>query len=91
MAQGRILSLHFMASFPEFELLKQQYHEQNVFDSPLVALCLSWLRQDRDRERKKKRDDPEAPLKSTEKVATQWDELSENTEKFGDKYYNYWK
>ncbi|RUS35354.1 hypothetical protein BC938DRAFT_471637 [Jimgerdemannia flammicorona] len=91
MTQGTIVSLNSLHSFPELELFKQYNREHGIFDSPLVALCLSWLRQDRDRERKRKRGDLEAPLESTGKAITRWDELSEDMKKYGDRYYNYWK
>jgi CCR4-NOT complex subunit CAF16 len=59
-------------------------------DSPLMALCLSLLRKDKEREKAKKAQgkllaiDPNTGLPHTK-----WDDLSEDMKTYGDKYVSF--
>ncbi|ORX88534.1 P-loop containing nucleoside triphosphate hydrolase protein [Basidiobolus meristosporus CBS 931.73] len=83
MAEGALVELVDYNSFPELEEIKSQ--PGIVLDSPLLRLVERWLREDSKELKKKRRE-----LRGY-KEHTKWDELSENVDKFGDKYYNYWK
>ncbi|KAI8087586.1 P-loop containing nucleoside triphosphate hydrolase protein [Gilbertella persicaria] len=85
-ADGKVLSLNDVNNFPEFEAIKQKHRERNLVDSPLMALCYSWLREDRQRLRNQKPIDPATGLPHSK-----WDEMSDNMKKYADKYYDYWK
>jgi CCR4-NOT complex subunit CAF16 len=80
------LSLNDVKEFPLFDEIKRKYKEQSRVDSPLTTLCITWLREDRDRHRNVKTIDPATGLPHSK-----WDEMSENMKRNGDKYYNYWK
>lgn len=56
---------------------------RNSFDSPLLTLVEQWLREDFEKDRMTAR-------RKLDRAPSRWDELSENTRKYGDKYYNYW-
>ncbi|KAK9761910.1 CCR4-NOT regulatory complex component [Basidiobolus ranarum] len=82
-AQGTVTELVDYNHFPELDEVKNQ--PGVVLDSPLLRLVERWLREDSKEVKKKRRE-----LRGL-KEHTKWDELSENVDKFGDKYYNYWK
>lgn len=85
-ADGKVLSLHDVSNFPEYDAIKAHHIAKQRVDSPFTTLCLGWLRDDRERLRNRKRIDPATGLPHSK-----WDELSDNMKKYGDKYYNYWK
>ncbi|KAI8142923.1 P-loop containing nucleoside triphosphate hydrolase protein [Fennellomyces sp. T-0311] len=86
MADGTILSKHDVNDFPEFDELKKRHKEEGVMDSPLMALCYKWLKEDMKRpvEEDKKNVEEETGLPHS-----RWDELKD-IKKYGDKYYDYW-
>src|SRR6266498_4251711 len=66
-------------------------------DSPLLKVVEQWLREDlreirllQTEKRKKSEHERDKVLLCEEKPITNWDILSDNVEKHGDKYYNYW-
>jgi CCR4-NOT complex subunit CAF16 len=85
-ADGSILSLNAVKDFPQLEQIKDQHRERMLSDSPFTTLCLHWLRDDRERLRNLKKIDPATGLPHSN-----WDDMSDNMKKYGDKYYNYWK
>ncbi|RCH85936.1 CCR4-NOT regulatory complex component [Rhizopus azygosporus] len=82
-ADGTCLSFDDVSNFPLLEKIKQEQKDSS--DSPLMTLCLGWLKEDRDRLRNKKQLDPATGLPHSK-----WDEMSENMKAYGDKFYNYW-
>ncbi|KAI0224489.1 CCR4-NOT regulatory complex component [Massospora cicadina] len=85
-----------LADFPE--LLDAIKHTQaqvargEISDSPLLKVVEKWLQQDFFA--RLQAGDTRAHLGSgvgTSAVTTLWDSLSEDVDKYGDKYYNYWK
>jgi CCR4-NOT complex subunit CAF16 len=65
--------------------------------SPLLKVVEQWLREDlrelrllQAEERKKAEQERDRVLLGEEKPKTKWDTLSDNVDKYGDKYYNYW-
>ncbi|KAI9322565.1 P-loop containing nucleoside triphosphate hydrolase protein [Dichotomocladium elegans] len=88
MMDGTVLSKNDMSNFKELEEIKEYHSQHKLMDSPLMALCYKWLREDRDRSLAKI-NKPEEP--ATGLPHSKWDELSEDMKKNGDKYYNYWK
>ncbi|KAH8555784.1 P-loop containing nucleoside triphosphate hydrolase protein [Umbelopsis sp. PMI_123] len=91
-ADGTAISIHHVDDYPEFDAFKQRHMNEKRIDSPLMALCLSLLRKDKEREKAKKAQgklpaiDPNTGLPHTK-----WDDLSEDMKTYGDKYFNYWK
>lgn len=86
---GTIVSMNNMKSFAELDEIKAYHQKQGLLDSPLMALCYRWLREDRERLRNKKQQQQLEP--GTGLPHTKWDELKDDMDKHGDKYYNYWK
>ena len=65
--------------------------------SPLLKVVEQWLRDDlrelrllQAEERKKVEQERNQVLLGEEKPKTKWDDLSENADEYGDRYYNYW-
>ncbi|KAI7854248.1 P-loop containing nucleoside triphosphate hydrolase protein [Circinella umbellata] len=87
MADGAILVKQDMKNFPEFEALKKYHQEHGLMDSPLMALCYNWLKEDKKRHDSKVK----VPLEpDTGLPHSKWDELKDDMKQYGDKYYNYW-
>jgi CCR4-NOT complex subunit CAF16 len=87
MAEGTTLSLNHVNNYPEFDLFKTRHLKENRIDSPLMALCLSLLRQDQARERAKKAAGHKPQIDAwTGQPHTRWDDLSEDMKSHGDKY-----
>ncbi|CDS08096.1 hypothetical protein LRAMOSA02045 [Lichtheimia ramosa] len=84
-SDGSVVSMEDMNNCKELEDIKQYHRDNNILDSPLMALCYKWLREDYARQKAK----PVDP--STGQPHTKWDDLSEDMKHHGDKYYNYWK
>ncbi|KAL1924705.1 uncharacterized protein VTP21DRAFT_4359 [Calcarisporiella thermophila] len=85
MVKGTVVQTHEITNFPEFDAFREYHQKHRIADSPLMAMCLTWLKQDRAllRREKLKNKDEHKP--------TRWEELSEDMKTFGDRYYNYWK
>ncbi|OZJ02014.1 hypothetical protein BZG36_05203 [Bifiguratus adelaidae] len=91
MADRTVLSCNSTETSPEYNLFKQYHKEQQLLDSPLMSLCIDWLRRDKERLlRARQAQGSERRLSETDKPKTRWDELSEDMKTYGDKYYNYW-
>lgn len=79
---------------------KQQLTNRQLYrnmGSPLLKVVEQWLREDlrelrllQAEERKKAEQERDKVLLGEEKPKTKWDILSDNVDKYGDKYYNYW-
>ncbi|CAG8750054.1 13115_t:CDS:2 [Dentiscutata erythropus] len=72
------------------------YYRKNM-ESPLLKVVEQWLREDfqelrllQAEERKKAEQEQDKVLLGEEVPRTKWDDLSENVNAYGDKYYNYW-
>ncbi|KAG0172800.1 CCR4-NOT regulatory complex component [Apophysomyces sp. BC1015] len=85
-ADGTVLAIHDMDKFEELEKIKEYHAKHRILDSPLMGLCYKWLRDDRQRQMNVKQIDP-----STGQPHTKWDDLSEDMQSHGDKFFNYWK
>ncbi|CAO3675828.1 unnamed protein product [Umbelopsis vinacea] len=91
-SDGTTVSLNHVNSYPEFDSFKERHRKENRIDSPLMALCLSLLRQDKIREKEKRARGQMPQIDArTGQPHTKWDELSEDMKTYGDKYFNYWK
>jgi CCR4-NOT complex subunit CAF16 len=87
MADGTTMSLNRTDNYPEFDAFKTRHKEENRIDSPLMALCLSLLRQDKKRQRATNASGDKSQIDSwTGQPHTKWDELSEDMKSYGDKY-----
>jgi CCR4-NOT complex subunit CAF16 len=89
MSEGKMSDVRALDDhFEELEAIKKENYERRSLDSPLMELCYKWLRNDRKRRLAHKEPpvDPETGLPHTH-----WDDLGADMEKYGDKYYNYWK
>jgi CCR4-NOT complex subunit CAF16 len=86
-SDGTTLSLNHVNNYPEFDSFKERHIKEHRIDSPLMALCLSLLRQDKIRE-KARRASGQLPQidPRTGQPHTKWDELSEDMKTYGDKY-----
>lgn len=89
-SEGTILSMNDMKNFPELQEIKKYHQEHDLQDSPLMALCYKWLREDREKHERQRRNEPTTTTGGGV-PQTRWDVLSEDTDRYGDKYYNYWK
>ena len=87
MADGTVLSKHDVKNFPEFDELKQMQRDRGFADSPLMALCYKWLKEDAKRPIGYAKTHVE---EETGMPHSRWDELKD-INKYGDKYYDYWK
>ena len=87
MADGAVLVKQDVNNFPEFEALKKYHRENGLMDSPLMALCYNWLKEDKKRyhDKAKEQLEPDTGLPHSK-----WDELKDDMKQYGDKYYNYW-
>ncbi|KAI9259074.1 P-loop containing nucleoside triphosphate hydrolase protein [Sporodiniella umbellata] len=85
-ADGTCLAMHDLKNFPELDEKKKEHRMRDSLDAPLTALCMDWLREDRNRLRNKKQIDPATGLPHSK-----WSDMSENMNQNGDKYFNYWK
>jgi hypothetical protein len=73
--------------YPEFDAFKERHLDERRIDSPLMALCLSLLREDKARERAKKAQGKLPPVDPrTGQLHTRWDDLSDDMKTYGDKY-----
>ncbi|GES92196.1 glutamate-rich WD repeat containing [Rhizophagus clarus] len=101
--RGNIVAFHdFHKNFPELENMissigKQQLTNNRNMGSPLLKVVEQWLREDlrelrllQAEERKKAEQERDKVLLGEEKAKTKWDVLSDDVDKYGDKYYNYW-
>ncbi|CAO3683824.1 unnamed protein product [Umbelopsis ramanniana] len=91
-SDGTTISIHAVNDYPEFDAFKERHLDERRIDSPLMALCLSLLREDKARERAKKAQGKLPPVDPrTGQLHTRWDDLSDDMKTYGDKYFNYWK
>ncbi len=75
---GKVIAVHPFDNFPEL----QDAMKSSGFDSPLLKVVECWLADDLAATKAKRQE-----LASSK---TQWDRLSEDVRKHGDKFYNYW-
>ncbi|KAF7727888.1 CCR4-NOT regulatory complex component [Apophysomyces ossiformis] len=85
-ANGTVLAFHSMDDFPELAEVHAHHVRHGLVDSPLMGLCYKWLRDDRQRHLNYRQIDA-----TTGQPHTKWDDLSEDMQGHGDKYFNYWK
>ncbi|CAO3613070.1 unnamed protein product [Cunninghamella blakesleeana] len=85
MTDGTVASIHKMdETFEELEKIRKEHELKQSLDSPLMALCYLWLRDDR----KQLRNQQKEIEADTGLPHSKWDELKDL--RYGDKYYNYW-
>ncbi|KAI9495144.1 P-loop containing nucleoside triphosphate hydrolase protein [Zychaea mexicana] len=87
MADGAVLAKYDINDFPEYDAVKKYHREHGMMDSPLMALCYKWIKEDHRRggDQAKRQVEPETGLPHSK-----WDDLKGDMKQFGDKYYNYW-
>ncbi|ORY94178.1 P-loop containing nucleoside triphosphate hydrolase protein [Syncephalastrum racemosum] len=86
MSAGEMLSVEEIKTCKELQDVRKYHRDNDIDDSPLMALCYKWLREDKARSKADNAIDP-----ATGQPHTRWDDLSEDMKQHGDKYYNYWK
>ncbi|KAJ2960487.1 hypothetical protein NQZ79_g4092 [Umbelopsis isabellina] len=87
MADGTVMSHNSTDNYPEFDAFKTRHRQENRVDSPLMALCLSLLRQDKQRQLAGNASGDKRQIDSwTGQPHTKWDDLSEDMKSYGDKY-----
>ncbi|CAG8488492.1 3465_t:CDS:2 [Paraglomus brasilianum] len=99
MKRGRIIASYEFSNFPELDaVIAEQVQLRSTLsstalrqhmDSPLLIIVERWLREDLQelralRDANNNKDEKDRPR-------TRWDELEDDVNNYGDKYYNYWK
>jgi len=94
------------SNFPELDaVIAEQVQLQSTLsstalrkhmDSPLLIVVERWLREDlRElralKDANNKKDEKDRVLLGEARPRTRWDELEEDVNNYGDRYYNYWR
>ena len=106
MKRGQMVASYEFSNFPELDaVIAEQVQLQSTLsstalrkhmDSPLLIVVERWLREDlRElralKDANNKKDEKDRVLLGEARPRTRWDELEEDVNNYGDRYYNYWR